>query len=126
MLSLSHYRRSVCARLRPASAAGARAPTACARVRDVHRTGRFPRAQRRVARALRLPAAVDAVLTYAVVRRQESASQNLRGGRAAPPAGPQARAQARHPGELLAHQQPRARFPLARALPPASTWQVHA
>lgn len=109
-----------------ASAAGARAPTACARDRrDVHRTGRVPRTQRRVARR-RLAAPLDAVLTHPVICRQESAPQDLRRGPAAPPAVAQARAQAPHPRELVAHQQPRARFALARALPPAPTWQIYA
>lgn len=66
------------------------------------------------------------MLTLPVIRRQKSASQNLRGGPAAPPAGPQARAQASHQRELLADQQPRPRLPLACALPHTSTWKVYA
>lgn len=66
------------------------------------------------------------MLTLPVIRRQESAAQDLRGAPAAAAAGPQARAQAAHPRELVAHQQPHPRLAVAGAVPAAPAWQVHA
>lgn len=66
------------------------------------------------------------MLTLALIRRQEGTPQDLRGGPAPAPAGPQARAQAPHQRELVADQQPRPRRALAGSLPPTPTWQVHA
>lgn len=110
------------------SAAAACAHGACVarRLCDVHRTGRVPRAQRRVPRRLRLPHSLDTVLTHTVIRRQESAPQDIRRSPAPASARPQAGAQVTHQRELLAHQQPRPRVPLARALPATPTWKVYA
>lgn len=113
-------------KLAAGSAAGARAPKACApRLRYVHRTGRVPRPERRVSRANRIRY-LDAVLTFTVFRRQKGTPQDFRGTPAPPTAGPQTRAQALHQGELLAHQQLYPRRPLARPLQTTPTWQVYA
>lgn len=69
---------------------------------------------------------MDAVLTLTLIRRQESASEDLRGTPAAPPAGPQTGSQTAHQRELLAYQQPHTSVSLAGTLPSASTWKIYA
>lgn len=115
------------AELATGSAAGARAPKACVpRLRDVYRTGRVSRTERRISSACRRGSYLDAVLTLPVIRRQEGTAQDIRGTPTPHPAGEEAWTQAPHKRELLADQQPDPRLPLAGPLPTAPTWQIHA